>query len=219
VIPGRLSHSGAVALLAVLAWLPMAGCERSVDGEATPGPVVAVPESAEQLEALVVSTVPSGRPRLPDAELHPPAGAKQVADVATYADDPARERAVLADYGYRFGWERFWGSGPGPVTGVFVDQFEHREGAGTYAQDLARNDTDHYRGVLHENPRGMPGGCRMLTVDHAEPDAGLSGPAAMAWCTHGVFSVSVTAVADSVEAAEHEVRSVMALQIDRLPPR
>jgi hypothetical protein len=219
VITGRRSRSGAVVLLAVLGWLPVGGCARSVDGEASPGPVDAVPASAEQLETLIVSTVPSGRPRLPDAELHPPAGAKEVDDVASYAEDPARERDVLADYGYRFGWERFWGSGSGPVTGVFVDEFERREGAATYAEDLARNDTVHYRGMLHENPRGMPGGCRMLTVDHAEPDAGLSGPAAMGWCAHGVFSVSVTAVADSVEAAEAEVRSVMAQQIGRLPPR
>ena len=38
-------------------------------------------------------------------------------DIAGYARDPARERAVLAEYGYRHGWERFWGTGSGPVTG------------------------------------------------------------------------------------------------------
>jgi hypothetical protein len=34
-----------------------------------------------------------------------------------------------------------------------------------------------------------------------------------------VFSVSVSAVADSVQAAEDEVRAVMTQQLDRLPPR
>jgi hypothetical protein len=190
-----------------------------VEGRATAGPVEAVPDSPDQLERLIVATVPSGRPRLPDADLQPPAGAKEVQDVASYAHDPAREREVLEDYGYRFGWERFWGSGPGPVTSVFVDQFHRRAGAGAYAEDLARNEADHYGGVLHENPEGLPGGCRMLTVDDAEPSAGLSGPSAMAWCAHGVFSVGASAVADSVTAAEEEVRRVLAQQLGRLPRR
>jgi hypothetical protein len=202
-----------------VAWLPLTGCTGSVEGKASAGSVAALPDSPGQLEELIVSAVPSGRPQLPDTELHPPAGAKDVEDVAGYADAPAREREVLMDYGYRFGWERFWGSGSGPVTGVFVDQFHRRAGARAYAEDLASNDTEHYGGVLHENPRGLPGGCRMLTLDDAQPEAGLNGPAAMAWCTHGVFSVSVSAVADSVQAAEDEVRAVMTQQLDRLPPR
>ena len=158
---------------------PWTACRR-------PAPAEALPESAEELGALVVTDVPSGLPRLPDDELEPPAGAKYVDDIAAYSDDPARERDVLEDYGYRHGWERFWGTGTGPMTGVFVDQFESRAGAGAYAEDLARNDAEHYGGVLHENPPDLPGGCRLLTVDDAEPDAGLSGPAALAWCGHGV---------------------------------
>jgi hypothetical protein len=51
-----------------------------------------------------------------------------------------------------------------------------------------------------------------------EPETELSGPAAFAWCGHGVFSVSVTAIADSVDAAEEEVREVLADQLDLLPP-
>ena len=134
---------------------------------------MAVPASAEELGELVVTAVPSGLPRLPDDELDPPAGPKDVHDVAAYADDPAREREVLEDYGYRFGWERFWGEGPTSMTGVFVDQFETRAGAGAYAEDLARNDAEHYGGVLDENPPDLPGGCWMLTVD--EPAAGRPG--------------------------------------------
>jgi hypothetical protein len=222
VIPGRLSRwSGGVVLLAVLPWLlGLAGCG-TVDGVPSPGPRAATPDSPEQLEALVVREAPSGLPRLPDAQLHPPAGVKWVDDVAAYSVDPAREREVLADYGYRYGWERFWGSasGTGPMTVVFVDQFEHRAGAGAYAKDLAENDAEFYRGMLRENPPGLPGGCRMLTVEQADPAAGLDGPAAFAWCGSGVFSVGVTAVADSVDAAEDEVRTVLELQLDRLPPR
>ena len=92
-----------------------------------------------------------------------------------YAEDPAREREVLEDYGYRHGWERFWGAGAGPVTSVFVDQFEHRAGAGAYAEDLARNDAEHYGGVLREDPPDLPGGCRLLTVDEPDPDPGWTG--------------------------------------------
>ena len=218
---GRLSRSGGVVLIAVLlgSTLSLAGCTHAVDGRPTAGPTRAAPGSPDQLEALIVGDVPSGLPRLPDSELQPPAGVKWADDVAEYADDPARERQVLEDYGYRFGWERFWGSDAGPVTSVFVDQFEHRAGAGAYAEDLARNDAGAYRGMLRENPPQLPAGCRLLTVDEAQPEAGLSGPAAFVWCTHGLFSVSVTAVGDSVDAAEEEVRAVLALQLDRLPPR
>jgi hypothetical protein len=195
----------------------LTGCTRAVDGEASAGPVGDSVDSPAELEALIVSDVPSGMPRLADDELDPPAGAKQVDDIAGYSEDPAREREVLEDYGYRFGWERFWGEGDdGPVTGVFVDRFETRAGAGAYAEDLARNDAERYLGRMSDDPPDLPGGCRLLTVD-AEPDVGLSGPAAFAWCGHGDFSVSVTSVAESVDAAEEEVRAVLAEQLDRLP--
>jgi hypothetical protein len=209
-----LRRGGAVLLVV----LSLTGCSRSVDGVPTPGPVADPVGSPEELEALIVAQVPSGLPRLADDALDPPAGAKRLEDIAGYSDDPARERDVLEDYGYRFGWERFWGEGSGPVTGVFVDQFESRAGAGAYAEDLARNDAEHYRGMLREDPAHLPGGCRMLTVDDTEPDVGLSGPAAFVWCGHGLFSVSVTSVSDSVDAAEEEVRAVLEEQLDRLPP-
>ena len=212
----RLAVVPVVPLL--LAALALGGCTSSVAGRATAAPVTATPDAVDDLGALVVTAVPSGLPRLADGDLDPPAGAKTVDDVATYADDPDRERGVIEDYGYRHGWERFWGSEDGPVTSVFVDQFEHRAGAGAYAEDLARNDAEHYSGMLRENPAGLPGNCRSLTVEDPEPDRGLHGPAAFAWCAHGVFSVGVTAVADSVDAAEEEMRAVVVHQLELLPP-
>ena len=221
-ILGRSSQNvRAAVLLVVLPCLPATtGCARPVDGVPTPAPTQAFPESAEELGALVVTVVPSGLPRLPDAELDPPAGPKGVEDIADYSDDPSRERDVLEEYGYRYGWERFWGTGTGsgPMTGVFVDQFVSRAGAGLYAEDLARNDAEHYAGVLHENPPDLPGGCRMLTVDDPDAHEVLAGPAALAWCGHGPFSVAVTSVAESLDAAEDEVRAVVEQQLDRLPP-
>jgi hypothetical protein len=218
VIRGRPRPSRGAVLLAVLpCLLVLTGCTRAVDGVPTAAPRGPLPASAEQLEARLVTMVPSGLPRLADDALEPPAGAKRAADVAGYADDPAREREVLEDYGYRFGWERFWGTGPARMTGVFVDQFETRAGAAAYAEDLARNDAAHYAGVLQDDPIDLPGGCRLLSVDQPGPD--LPGPAVFAWCGQGVFSVGVTAVADSVDAAEEEVRAVLAAQLDRLPPR
>jgi hypothetical protein len=213
--PSPLRRGGAALLLVV----SLTGCTRSVDGAPTAGAAVDTVDSPEELEALVVPSVPSGLPRLADDHLDPPAGAKRLEDIAGYSDDPDREREVLEDYGYRYGWERFWGEGSGPVTGVFVDQFESRAGAGAYAEDLARNDAERYRGVLGENSPDLPGGCRMLTVADTEPDVGLSGPAAFVWCGHGVFSVSVTSVSESVDAAEEEVRAVLADQLAQLPPR
>jgi hypothetical protein len=220
VIRGRWSPGRRVAvLLVVLPWLPTtAGCTRAVDGEPKAAPVDTYPTSAAELGELVVPEVPSGLPRLPDGELQPPAGAKSVDDIADYSDDPERERGVLEGYGYRYGWERFWGSGSGPMTGVFVDQFGARAGAGAYARDLARNDAKRYSGVVHENPPGLPGGCQMLTVDDAAAQGTLGGPAALAWCGHGRFSVSVTSVAESLGAAEAEVRAVVTAQLDVLPP-
>jgi hypothetical protein len=205
--------------LLVPAALALGGCTTSVDGRPTPAPVTSTPEAVAELGALVVTEVPSGLPRLADSDLDPPAGAKTVDDVATYADDPARERGILEDYGYRHGWERFWGSQDGPLTSVFVDQFEHRAGAGAYAEDLARNDAEHYSGMLRESPAELPGSCRSLTVAEPEPSLGLAGPTAFAWCAHGVFSIGVTAVADSVDAAEEEMRAVVLRQLERLPPR
>jgi hypothetical protein len=222
VILGRRPRSsrGAVLLAVVPCLLSLPGCTRAVDGAPTAGrPTSSFPASAEELAELVVPEVASGLPRLPDDELHPPAGAKDVADVAAYADDPARELEVLADYGYRYGWERFWGEGPSSMTGVFVDQFDTRAGAGAYAADLARNDAEHYGAVLDEEPLDLPGGCRLLTVEEPAPDGGLTGPAALVWCGSGAFSVGVTAVAGSVEEAEDEVRAVLTEQLDRLPPR
>jgi len=221
VIRGRSSqHVRAAVLLVLLPCLPATvGCARAVDGVPTGVTGDAFPESADELGALVVTEVPSGLPRLPDAELDPPAGGKAVDDIADYSEDPARERDVLEHYGYRQGWERFWGSGSGgPMTGVFVDQFSSRAGAVAYAEDLARNDAEHYDGVLHDNPPDLPGGCRMLTVDDAEAQAALGGPAALAWCGHGPFSVAVTAVAASMDAAREEVLAVVDEQLDRLPP-
>lgn len=219
-IPGRLSPwHGAAVLLGVLPWvLALAGCTRAVDGVPAAAASTATPASAAELEELVVTEVPSGLPRLADDELHPPAGEKDVEDVAAYSSDPDRDRTVLDDYGYRFGWERFWGSGgAGPMTGVFVDQFDRRMGATAYAADRVHNYAERFDGVLVENPPDLPGGCWLLTVDHAVPEARMSGPAVLASCGHGAFSVAVTAVADSVEAAQDEVRAVLDAQLAELP--
>jgi hypothetical protein len=208
----------AAVLFAVLTCLPTtAGCAHAVDGTPTAATGHALPHSADELSRLVVTEVPSGLPRLPDEQLQPPAGAKSVDDIADYSDDPEHEHDVLEQYGYRYGWERFWGTGSGPMTGVFVDQFDARAGAGAYARDLARNDAVHYGALVHENPPELPGGCRMLTVDDPDAQKTLGGPAAMAWCGHGSFSVSVTAVAGSLRSAEQEVRAVVDAQLDRLP--
>ena len=208
----------AAALLFLLPCLPTtAGCTHAVDGIPSAAPPPPVPASAQELGKLVVTEVSSGLPRLPDDQLEPPAGPKAVDDIADYSDDPARERDVLEEYGYRFGWERFWGSGSVPMTGVFVDQFDTRAGAASYAEDLARNDARHYGAVVHENPPELPGGCRMLTVDDEDAQENLGGPAAFAWCARGPFSVSVTSVTDSLETAESEVRTVVGRQLDRLP--
>jgi hypothetical protein len=65
----------------------------------------------------------------------------------------------------------------------------------------------------------MPGSCSTMTVEGWDGDGELTGPTAFAWCAHGVFSVSVTALAPSRAAAEEEVRAVLEQQLDRLPPR
>ncbi|TFV64427.1 UNVERIFIED_ORG: hypothetical protein E4P37_13115 [Bacillus sp. AZ43] len=205
---------GAVLLAALLG---ATGCTMAVDGVPTAEAPAALPGSAEELEGLLVTDVPSGLPRVPDEELQPLAGPKHAEDLAAYAQDPEREREVLEEHGYRFGWERFWAAGPGHVTGVFVYRFENRAGAGAYAEDLARNEAEHYAADVDDQPPGLPGGCRLLEVD-APRDGTLTGPAAFAWCGHGVFSLGVTAVAPSADAAEDEVRAVLAEQLDRLPP-
>jgi hypothetical protein len=212
-VPGTLRAAGLAAAVVLTS-----ACDRTVPGEATAAPSPDLPGSPAELERLLVETVPSGLPRLPDTRVRPRAGEKTVEDVAGYAQDPARERAVLEDYGYRHGWERFWGVGDSALTSVFVHQLRTRAGAAAYARDLAANDADHYEGILADDPPDLPGGCWLLTVEDARPGSGLDGPAAISWCGHGVFSVSVTAVATSLPAARAEVRELLPEQLDRLPP-
>jgi hypothetical protein len=192
----------------------LAACRSPAGAASTTAP--ATPTSAQQLERLVVTSVPSGLPRMPDSELKPPAGRKDLSDVAAYAGDPTHERVVLRGYGYRFGWERFWGR-DGAETSVFVDQFTGSSGARTFADDLVRNDAGHYRATPHPGSGGLPAGCRLLTVTQADASTGLSGPAAFAWCTRGVFTVAVTAISGSPDAALREVSAVVRAQLRRLP--
>jgi hypothetical protein len=123
---------------------------------------------------------------------------------------------VLQQYGYRFGWERFWGRDT-QQTSVFVDQFRRSTGARTFAADLVANDAAHYLATPQAGTGGLPAGCRLLTVAAARPSVGLDGPAAFAWCTRGVFTVAVTAVSGSADGALHEVSAVVRAQLARLP--
>lgn len=211
-------RSAALLPVALAVALVLPGCGRVVEGSPTAAPPSDRPASLQELEALLVTEVPSGLPRLPDDEVQPPAGAKRLEDVARYSPDPARERAVLEDYGYLHGWERFWGRDTGPMTGIFVDQFERRAGADAYAEDLAVNKAELYGVDLGEDPPDLPPSCRDLTVAEPVPEAGLTSPAAFAWCWHGVFSVAVTAVGPTVDEALAEVVSVMGRQLAMLPP-
>lgn len=175
-----------------------------------------LPTAAAGLGALVLTDVPSGLPRVPDDELDPTAGEKTIDEVAGYAPDAGHQRRVLSDYGYRWGWERFWRADEA-LTSVFVDQFEHRDGAASYADDLARNDAEYYGGVPDDDPPGLPAGCVLLAVDDPDPALGLVGPAFFAWCSRGVFTLSVAAASTSPAAARAELEAVTAQQLDRLP--
>jgi hypothetical protein len=193
------------------------GCsaEEGADGPA-PTPAASGPSSAAGLELLLVDEVPSGLPRVPDHELDPPAGEKTIDDVARYGDDAAEQRAVLRDYGYLRGWERFWRSGE-ELTSVFLDQFSAGRGAAAYAEDLARNDAAYYGGVLDHLPGDLPDGCVLMVRDEPSPQQGLTGPAAFSWCASGDFTVAVAAVADGPGAARDELVAVTIEQLDRLP--
>jgi hypothetical protein len=195
---------------------PDAGSPGAAAASAAPAPAADVPASAAELEALLVTDVPSGLPRVPDDELNPPAGEKTIDDVARYGTDAAEQRAVLTDYGYVRGWERFWRAEP-RLTSVFVDQFESPDGAGAYAEDLARNDADYYGGSLDHSPAGLPAGCVLMARDLPAPEQGIMSPAAFAWCAAGVFTVAVAAVAASPDAARAELTAVTRAQLDRLP--
>lgn len=217
----------ALVLLAVLlAGALPAGCGHPVPAVARVVSDGQLPRSAPELERLIIPTVPSRLPRMPDDAVVPPAGGKGLDDVARYAKDAAREREVLRRYGYRFGWERYWGRSAGstavplvamPMTSVFVYQFGDWTAASVYSRDLAANEAEYYRGMLEDDPPDLPGACRLLRVDGPSPSAGLRGPAAFAWCAHGVFSVSVSAVSDTPQAARAEVVAALRAQLRRLP--
>jgi hypothetical protein len=211
-------------VLAAFAGLALTGCSSSTEGTATPtttSTAQETPGTPEELAALLVTDVPSGLPRVADADVVPSAGAKSIEDVAGYAADPGYERQVLEDYGYLHGWERFWGTPGGTATSVFVDQFDAAPGAAAYAEDLADDGAEYYAGMLLRDPAILPEGCRLLTLEHPDPGSRVTGPAAFAWCAHGVFSVAVSAVTGSaggtVDAATEEVSALVAEQLDRLP--
>jgi len=220
---GLSSRTGGAALVAVLAGLVAVlatGCgpAASPAGTGTAGGSAAasVPASAAELGPLIVTEVPSRLERLPDSALDPPAGAKRLDDVAAYSTDAPHQREVLRGDGYRFGWERFWGRQSGPMTGVFVDEFTSADGAAGYAADLAENEQRRYGGQLRMDPPGLPEGCRVLRLA-AGAASRMHGPASFVWCPHGVFSVSVIAVASSAAAADDEMRAVLRRQLARLP--
>ncbi|GAA4747363.1 hypothetical protein GCM10023328_32040 [Modestobacter marinus] len=191
------------------------GCTATDAAPAPQAATAATPDTPAELEELLVDDVPSGLPRVPDDELEPPAGEKTIDDVARYGEDAQREQEVLADYGYTRGWERFWRSEE-ELTSVFLDQFADPSGAVSYAADLARNDAEHYGGLLNRSPNGLPEGCVLLAQDDPAPEHRMAGPAAFAWCSAGVFTVAVAAVADTPEDARRELEAVTTAQLDRL---
>jgi hypothetical protein len=219
-VTSRLVPRAASALVLLL---PLAaGCtaEPAASGpaaaSASSSPTAALPSSAAELGSLLLTEVPSGLPRVPDDELDPPAGEKTIDDVARYGADADTQRAVLQDYGYLRGWERFWRSG-NALTSVFIDQFRGPDGARSYAEDLARNDAEYYGGGLDHSPADLPDGCVLMVRDAPGPEQGLAGPAAFAWCASGVFTVAVAAVTGSPADARAELTAVTTAQLDRLP--
>lgn len=207
-------------LAALAAACALTGCASPVPGVPTPAAgsavVAELPGDVEELGDLVLTEVPGATVPVPDEELDPPAGPKTVQDVAGYSEDPQRDAQVLEDYGYRWGWERFWRP-DGGLTTVFVDQFDGVAGAAAYAADLRRNDAGYYGGSPDRHPRGLPEGCAQLTVPDPPADTGLDGPSAFAWCAHGPFTVAVAVVADDPADALAAAREVALAQLDLLP--
>ncbi|WP_138733489.1 hypothetical protein [Modestobacter excelsi] len=213
----RLLRTVAAPLLLLTPWCTACTSQEApAAGPASSSASAAVPSDAAGLEALLVDAVPSGLPLVPDDELDPPAGAKTIDDVARYGDDAQRQRQVLSDYGYQRGWERFWRA-DAALTSVFLDQFRDEGGAGSYAEDLARNDAEYYGGLTDSAPDDLPAGCVTMARDEPAPDQGLAGPAAFAWCASGVFTVSVAAVAATPADAWAELVAVTVAQLDGLP--
>ncbi|MGY1857335.1 hypothetical protein [Modestobacter sp. SYSU DS0290] len=220
----RLLPRTAVAAVLLAVAPACAGCaDSSTPPAASTGPVASstagtgtLPTDARGMERLLLDQVPSGLPRVPDDDLDPPAGEKTVDDVAGYGEDAERQQQVLGEYGYLRGWERFWREGP-RITSVFLDQFEGADGAAAYAEDLARNDAEHYGGALDRSPAGLPEDCVLMAVPEPLPEHGLEGPPAFAWCTRGAFTVSVASVQTTPEEARAELTAVVADQLDRLP--
>ncbi|WP_138757627.1 hypothetical protein [Modestobacter altitudinis] len=215
----RLLRTVAAPMLLLTPWCT--GCTSQEapaagPGESSASASEAVPSDAAGLEALLVDAVPSGLPLVPDDELVPPAGAKTIDDVARYGGDAQQQRQVLSDYGYLRGWERFWRA-DAALTSVFLDQFQDGAGAGSYAEDLARNDAEYYGGLTDSAPDDLPSGCVTMARDEPAPDHGFAGPAAFAWCAVGAFTVSVAAVAATPADAWAELVAVTVAQLDRLP--
>lgn len=198
----------------------LTACATPVDGVPTAAggtsAAAGLPSDVDGLGALVLTEVPGSTVPVPDAELDPPAGAKTVEDVAAYSEDPDRDAEVLADYGYRWGWERFWRPAGG-LTTVFVDQFDGVPGAAAYAADLRRNDASYYGGSPDRDPDGLPEGCSQLAVQDPPEETGLDGPSAFVWCAHGPFTVSVAVVAPDLTDASARVQTVVLAQLELLP--
>ena len=191
--PGEPSCWPLVSCLLV----PAPAAPRAVDGAAGAGARGRQPRpAAEELAELVLPEVPSGLPRLPDEDLDAAGGRQDRRDVAGVRRRPRRasgrsSRTTATGYG----WERFWGDGPGALTGVFVDQFEHPAGAAR----LRRGPRPQRRRALRRGAatRNRPtcpaaAGCSRR---RPAPDGRADRPRRVRLVRPGVFSVAVTAVA------------------------
>ena len=208
---GRLAPAGESSCCRAAALLPLRGVRPAGDG-APRRAVGSSPASAEELGALIVTEVPSGLPRLPDEDLTPPAG--QEAGRGHRGLCPRSGTGAGGPRGLRLPVRlgTVLGHRDGPVTGVFVDQFDTRAGAAPTPRTSPAT-TPSTTAACWRRPRRPAG--RLLVADRGGPRPGAAARAGRVRLVRArVFSVSVTAVADSVDAAEEEVRAVLEAQLD-----
>jgi hypothetical protein len=167
------------------------------------------PGSFAELEARIITNVPSGFARQPDAKYD--TGPSDLAKAVRDDGSKGAEKA-LTEEGFVGGYQRLW---LGPAKAqiiVFIDQFRSAAGArADYRRGVGSYYTRPPKGTQRFTVPGFPSS-RAIGIAGAEKD----GAVAVAYFTTGVFNVEMDCNGPTLAGLEKRVNAVAADQAKRL---
>lgn len=201
------AFAGACSSNAADSELPLTVAPRATISSAAGDTTVAATPSADPLDSLLITSVPSGYSRQADD-----VGDTGASDLAKAVNDDGRTdaRAILINAGFVRGYQRLWQSDSEHQIVVFIYQFKTAEGADSFNTDgLNRIRSD---STIQSAPfpiTGIPGAVGLSAT-------GTTNSGAAAFFTKGVYMVQIHVVDPSVPTSEKVAQQVAADQFARL---